>query len=62
MFYRGNKKHGYASSGAYELNHECDSSKLHAPELVPMFFTAIKHAYRCYISILTQLYLSNVLH
>jgi len=41
------------SLGAYELNHECEYT---------CFIIALIHRYRCFISILTRLYLLNVLN
>ena len=35
------------SSGAYELNHECDST--HQNEYT-YFISAIKHGYKCFIT------------
>ena len=46
-------------SGAYELNHECTS--MHQNEY-PCFIFVLKHGYIYFISILTQPYLSSVLH
>ena len=43
------------SSGAYELNHTHQNEYLY-------FINAIKHGYRCFISILTRPHLSDVLH
>jgi len=47
------------SPGAYELNHKCAST--HQNEY-PWFITTLNHRYRCFISILTRLYLLNVMH
>jgi len=48
------------SLGAYELNVE-GFIYTHQNEY-PWFITALNHGYRCFISILTRLYLLNVMH
>ena len=47
------------SSGVYELNQWFNYK--HKNEY-SYFITAMKHGYRCFISILTRPYLTNVLH
>jgi len=47
-------KHMCTSSGAYELNNEYASTSdlITLPERVPIFYSAIKHGYRCFVSML----------
>ena len=49
------------SFGVYELNQECATNYTHQNEYTYLI-TAKNHGYRCFISILTRLYLSIVLH
>jgi len=47
---------------SYEIKHECATMNYKHQNEYPWFITALKHWYRCFISIIKRVYLLNVMH